>query len=206
MPSSLKQKRKRSNLVIGIDPGTGVSSPMGFALIEPETKQILFTAEFWTKYKKLEHRIRDISEQFEAVLTGAVLEEGDAIFIEYFVMRGKGGETLQRMIGSIMGRTPYDLQLDHVQNTSVKLIVGGAGTADKVDVARGLRDYFNKEPARKFVQALINKEQWDQLDALAIGLAGWHRSHIQKAAKERNEVQNGTRSKAKTKVRKKKGR
>lgn len=172
-------------LVIGIDPGTGVNSPMGFAAFTPSNMEIIHVDEFWTEHKKLEHRIRDISDQFNGVMEKLAAQTGDELFIEYFVMRGKGGETLQRMIGSIMGRTPYEVEIDHVQNTSVKLIVGGDGKADKVDVARGLRDFFSKSPKSKaVVQELINNEKWDQLDALAIGLAGWHRSQLRQVKKK----------------------
>lgn len=159
-------------IVIGIDPGTGVSSPMGLGAFNPVRRTPIHVEEFWTKWSNVEHRIRDISDNLEATLLDIVPDEETPVLvcIEYFVMRGKGGETLQRMVGSVMGRLPYNYKLVFVQNTTVKAVVGGSGKADKRGVAEGVLDFFG---GAEWVRKLIEAESWDILDALAIGIAGW---------------------------------
>lgn len=176
-------KKKEKVLVIGIDPGTGVNSPMGLAIFDPEAKRLLWAEDFWTEHKKLEHRIKDISERLETRIIEQMALAPDAtyyVFIESFVMRGKGGETLQRMIGSVMGRVPYHVELGHVQNSTIKLLIAGHGHASKELVAEGVEKYFRTDAS---VPKLIAEKAWYKIDAIAIGLTGWLVKFAERGAK-----------------------
>jgi Holliday junction resolvasome RuvABC endonuclease subunit len=183
-------------VVICCDPGTGVTSPMGLAAFTPDTNTILYVDEFWTQHSKVEHRIRDISIRFEESFAFRIKAKTVLFFIESFVMRGKGGETLQRMIGSLMGRVPYEVEIGHVSNTAMKLIVGGHGASDKRQVAEGVIKYFG--PTKAIPKQLLQDERWDVTDALGIGIAGYltylgaAKSHADKAEPKRPRKTNGT--------------
>lgn len=172
MSTSSGSKRNTSPLlVMGIDPGTGVSSPTGVAVFDPLTRDVIYTTNLFTKHRELQHRIKDISDQLEGIVTLLLQEEVTlCIFIESFVMRGKGGETLQRLIGSFMGRMPYEFLITHIQNVTVKKIVAGHGHAEKEEVAAGIALYFKGNTE---VEKLVNRKEFDIIDALAIGVAGW---------------------------------
>jgi Holliday junction resolvasome RuvABC endonuclease subunit len=175
----------QKRVIVGIDPGTGISSPTGLAIWDEQTKYVYFCGNLSTKTKKLEHRIKDISDQLEALLLqleGKLKGEIVFVCIESFVMRGKGGETLQRLIGSFMGRLKYEYHLEHVQNTSVKLRVAGRGDASKELVAEGVLNHFE---GADFISTLIKQQEFDILDAFAIGIAGAQTTHVQPKNKKR---------------------
>ena len=89
-------------------------------------------------------------------------------------MRGKGGETLQRMIGAYMSQFPYDCPSIHVQNTTVKKVVGGSGKAEKDQVAAGVAAWFSSNSASaSLIKELTLKHEYEILDSLAIGITGY---------------------------------
>ena len=164
-------------LIIALDPGTGSSSPTGFSVFNPHTLEIFYAANIDTRKGLLQHRIKDISDKLSATLDEIDRNFADhelIICIEQFVMMGKGGETLQRLIGSFMGRLPYRARLTHVQNTKVKLFVAGHGHADKDAVGFGVLRYFegNQESAA-VIKRLQMQNEPDIIDSLAIGVTGW---------------------------------
>lgn len=169
MPSENKRR-----LIISIDPGSGISSPTGLTVFYPDTKDILYASNVTTKFKQLAHRIKDISDQVESIFK-EIEESSDGleviVTIESFVMRGKGGETLQRLIGGFLSKTPYMFRIEHVQNSTIKKVLAGHGHADKASVAAGTLDYFapNAE-AVKLINNLLKKQELDILDSLAIGV------------------------------------
>ena len=57
-----------------------------------------------------------------------------------------------------------------IQNTSVKRLVGGTGTADKLQVAKGVQAYFKGSTT---IEKYIKEENWDILDAAAIAISGY---------------------------------
>jgi Holliday junction resolvasome RuvABC endonuclease subunit len=99
-----------------------------------------------------------------------VAENVDKVFIESFVMRGKGGETLARLTGALISTVPDKAQFKEVQNTSVKKIIGGSGSDDKKVVANALLKLYPNQV--DLIQNLIDAEDYDALDALAIVTAG----------------------------------
>lgn len=165
-------------VVIGIDPGTGVSSPLGFAVFDIASRDILAIDEIYPgeSYKQrrlmpLYKKIRSINNQIEPfVLMYPGLK---AVYIESFVMRGKGGETLQRLVGGIMAIVPDGIPFREVANTRVKMIVGGKGSADKEQVAKGVLAFFSPNPeSKKIIEKAIEVKAFDALDAFAIAIAG----------------------------------
>jgi len=165
------------DIIIGIDPGTGISSPTGFAVVNTTTREILYAGNITTNRKELAHRIKQISDIFEKTVLDIAATYPDATitcYIEQFVMRGKGGETLQRLVGSLLGRIPYDLGVEYIQNSTVKSVIAGHGQADKVSVARGLEGHFlTNAESHGLIKELVIKGEFDILDALAIGVTGW---------------------------------
>ena len=96
---------------------------------------------------------------------------------ESFVMRGKGGETLQRLIGAIYACSPDSFDIVEISNMRLKQYMGdtGSGKADKEAVARGVMNWFRaKENCKdaKFVEQLMLDEKWDEVDSIALAIAG----------------------------------
>jgi Holliday junction resolvasome RuvABC endonuclease subunit len=166
-----------SYLIVGVDPGTGSSSPTGFTVFNPETLELLYAANIWPKNKEVRYRIKEISEIISntfAEIEERYTDKKIIVGIEYFVMRGKGGETLQRLVGSIMGRLPYHWDFLEPQNSTVKLQVAGSGKAEKIEVARGLLEIFNDNPrSLQYIKDWMAAGEYDLLDSLAIGWTAW---------------------------------
>lgn len=160
-------------LVLSIDPGSGASSPTGIALFNPKTKDVIHVTNFFSQYKPTEHRIKDITEQL-ASLVNQLHGENYEVYIESFVMRGKGGETLQRLIGAFLSVIPYHVKIRFVQNTKVKVVMGQHGHAEKLQVCQGVINWFasNKE-AHEMLTKLTQRGEFDIMDSLAIGVTGW---------------------------------
>ncbi len=165
-------------IIVGIDPGTGASSPTGFAAIDPIDKRIIWICDVRSQRTKLEHRIKDISLRVDTLLWSLDPSVWSKVYCESFVMRGKGGETLSRLTGALMSVVPDHMDFDFVQNTTVKKLVAGHGGGNKEDVAYGVKKFFgfDSEEAAQ-VQQLIDGKKWDQVDALAIAIAGYKRDY-----------------------------
>lgn len=167
-------KRK---LLFGVDPGTGRASPTGLVLIEPASMAIRHAIELGASDKVTDRRIKTISDHFELELLQLESQIKNAtfdVYMEKFVMKGKAGQVLQQMIGGLISRVPRTMGLDHVQNTTVKLVIAGHGHADKTKVAEGVAYLVRKNPeAAKLIFKWIDDGNWDLIDATAIALAGW---------------------------------
>ncbi len=163
-------------LVVAIDPGSGSSSACGLAAITPENRAIVCTRAFWPlKYTNpAVKRIKDIVEQLDAQLKMLAVEFPQrtiVVGIESFVMRGKGGETLQRFIGAALSRVAFDYKIIEIQNTTMKKWVGGRGASSKEDVAIGVAAFFAPNDASAgLVSSLIEDNEADVIDALGIGI------------------------------------
>jgi Holliday junction resolvasome RuvABC endonuclease subunit len=157
-------------IIIGLDPGTGVSSGTGFGAFDPDTREILHVEEITSKKKASHARIREISERLRDILSAIDPDAAVEVYLERFVMRGRSGEVLARLSGGLLACIPERCGVGEVQNTTVKRVVGGHGTADKVQVAKGVHDYLGSQPE---LEQAIQDEAWDVTDALAIGIAGY---------------------------------
>jgi Holliday junction resolvasome RuvABC endonuclease subunit len=154
--------------VIGIDPG----STTGVAIFDTDTKSIELAELYEAIHDDYDDKIRWLSDAVKECIDDT--KNIELICIETFVMRGKGGQQLQKLIGGYISATPDGVPVRHVFNTTVKKLVGGKGNDDKEAVANGVLTYFssNVESKRKILK-IISKEQWDLTDAFAIGIAGW---------------------------------
>ena len=168
-------------IVIGLDPGLGVKSPTGFVAIDMTDYSILLYKDLWTQrsFKQIHYKLADLSSKLYDELEKIDKMQGPgerALFAtEYFVMKGKGGQSLQRLIGAYYSVLPSYYDIIEVQNVGVKQAIGGSGKSDKLAVATGVHEWFkakNQESA-KLVWNLINEESWDILDAMAIGITGY---------------------------------
>lgn len=166
-----------NRIIVGIDPSSGSTSPAGFAVFCPESKEILYTEAITVKKRELRYRIRDISTRVSELMLAIDPDADVTVFLEKFVMAGKPGEMLARASGAIISALPEHVKFDEVQNTTVKKVVGGNGRAEKYQVAKGVYNWFGSQP---LLEDAIEKEQWDIVDALAIGLTGWLREEENK--------------------------
>jgi Holliday junction resolvasome RuvABC endonuclease subunit len=152
-------------LIVGLDPGTGVSSPTGLAIFDADTKEVLHVETIGSNKKTAAGRIREIAGAVGEVLTGIDPTIETHVFIESFVLRGKGGETLARLTGAFFTAIPEHIEPQLVPNTTVKRLVGGTGSADKRGVAAGV--------AKLLGDNRLTDLPFDITDALAIGISGW---------------------------------
>ncbi len=173
--------------IIGFDPATGSSSKFGLALFEVEQdnkgfnvfpslkllKAVELTA--WGK-KSVRDRIKAICAQVvsEVKKIEQIQDATCALYIESFVMRGKGGETLQRLIGAVMTVTPSTFEFYEVSNMQVKAFVSGHGHGDKLAVAKGVLEKLENDEQ---VAELIRHSAFDALDACAIALTGFEQTY-----------------------------
>lgn len=165
----------KPNAVLGIDPGTGSSSACGLAAFEPDTLKIIFATDVWaiSHQHPTHHRIKDIVNQVTTTVDGLLATHPLLLVgIESFVMRGKGGETLQRFIGAALTSLPYSLDVVEVANTSMKKFVGGRGASDKEEVALGVLQFFKgNDHSFRVVCELMETQKRDAIDALGIAIA-----------------------------------
>jgi Holliday junction resolvasome RuvABC endonuclease subunit len=174
-------------LVVAIDPGTGVSSPTGLAVFDPYTREILLVANLGSKKKTSQGRIKDITKQLAAELA-PFASTTLVCFVEYFVMRGKGGETLQRMVGGYIAVLPEEMELEEVQNSTVKKTLAGHGAADKRSVAMGVRDWFyGNKTSSDMINILTSRYEEDIIDALAIGITGWQKRQAKSSPRSKSQ-------------------
>lgn len=161
-------------VVIGIDPA---SNSVGFAAIDPDARELLFTSLIVADPNESSRdRIRYIAEEISLLLAGIDPDLNAFVFSENSVMRGAGGATFQRAIGAIQSRVPDWMNLEDIQNSTVKKLVGGRGQADKQTVAIGAEYWFpERSESREQVRTLRALLQWDVTDAIAIAIAGWER-------------------------------
>jgi Holliday junction resolvasome RuvABC endonuclease subunit len=159
-------------IVVGVDAGLGVSSNTGVVAFDTESRDILLHEELCTNFSDTDKKIAFFADAFEECLR--IVGHVDLVAFETFVMQGKGGQSLQKLIGGYVSRVPYETPVKHVFNTTVKRIAGGIGNADKNAVALGVLGYFSRKPESKYlIEQLMEDERWDQLDAFAIGIVGW---------------------------------
>lgn len=168
-------------IVIGCDPGLGVKSPTGVAVVNTETREILQLEELRPEKRimPIHKKLRQLHVELHKIVWDRHFEAEDSMSllfcIEYFVMRAKGGESLQRLVGALMAALPDNANCIQVQNSTVKKFVGGRGSDSKEEVAQGVLFWFRAKnaAAAKKVEKLIEREKWDLLDALAIAISGY---------------------------------
>jgi len=166
-------------LYVGIDPGYGVASPTGVVVFDElgviYLSRLVSTGILTDEAEKLQYIARNVFHMLDSVLYPERHKNRVTVFVEQFVMKGKGGQTLQRLTGAIVSNLPsYINKVRYVQNTTVKKIVGGHGRADKKTVGKGVYEWVRcRNPATAVgVKTWIKNEEWDLLDSLAIGITG----------------------------------
>ena len=163
----------KRRVIVGIDPGTGMKSGLGFAAVDADTGRVLALHTLWTSadpkktpaWKRIRELASVLKQGFDLIAPN--LED---VFIESFVMQAKSGETLARLVGAVIGIIPLSTRFTEVANTRVKKYVSGKGNSDKLDVAKALFLVYPYDV--ELIQKHIDKEDWDALDALAILTAG----------------------------------
>lgn len=164
-------------IIVGIDPGSGKSSPTGIAIIDAEERRILFTTNFAPSKENKKHVqkiLKDLSDKLRQLFDKLKTSKKRVAAIETFVMQGRGGQTLHELRGALMSAIPYEVDLHVIYNTTVKRLVGKNGAASKQEVAIGVADFFKaSEKDYQKIQELIEDKEWDILDALAIAISGF---------------------------------
>lgn len=179
---------------IGVDPGTGITSPTAIAAVDVSNKRILLVQEIRPIHSNY---LRSISMQVETVVEFLRREHCDAEFtiaVETFVMYGKPGQMLQRLIGAILSRVTEACVYKEVYNTTIKKVVAGHGRADKLDVGNGVALFFRGRPDEPQVLDYIKNKEWDKLDAIAIAITG--ALHDDQAFKRKDTEKNAARGRS----------
>lgn len=161
-------------IVCGLDPGSGTSSPTGFALFNADTRDILNLSAIASLHKAHGKRLYDLHEHTATLLMAVdPISYTLAVYVESFYIKGRGNQILQQVIGALKAAVPTYAELEDVANTTVKRLVAGTGSAGKDQVAFGVYQWFqgNDGSAEQIVN-LIEQKNWDLTDALAIGIAG----------------------------------
>jgi len=164
-----------SKLIIAIDPSSGVTSPVGVAVMTSDLT-VMDTVALMPKerYKVVEKRLVCLHEQLEAYLIPFVTVAIDSqmkidIVLERFVMAGKTGQVLANAVGALITSIPNHKSIAYhtVHNIVLKKVIAGTGKGDKVAVAKGLLKHL---PATEhdLVIKLLNGRCYDQLDAIAL--------------------------------------
>ncbi len=158
-------------IVIGIDPGTGASSPTGYCRFNSVTKVIYEARTVTSRRFDAANRIHDISKQLYDLVNCISYPTADILCIETTFIMGKGNNSYQQMVGGSIAAADAATKIVFVPNTTMKKRVGGHGGADKVDVANGVIDYFGYGRS-KLLDSSVFDAEWDITDSLAIGIAG----------------------------------
>lgn len=156
-------------ILVGIDPGSGISSPTGISAFDSETKKILFADTAGSQHDEVIHRIHEITSKVAWLLSFIPAEEQVVVSCESFVMRGAGGETLARLTGALMKAVPRNYKFQFVSNMTMKKVVTGDGKADKQMVAAAVLKFFNDSSQ---IKQMVDDKCWDILDSFGISIAG----------------------------------
>jgi len=188
MKESSKESEKKQNkeypLVVGIDPSTGAKSALGFSVFDPNTSEILVLKEMTHPHPDLRTRMKGLILQIVKELRKLDDAKIDyVVFIESTVMVGKGGESLQRLIGAIMTVIASGIRVEHVSNMQIKSFIGGTGKADKQQVAMGLMKFF---PNDDVLGDMIRAHRYDALDSLGVGVTGFEKFFLHSNVKKNN--------------------
>jgi Holliday junction resolvasome RuvABC endonuclease subunit len=177
-------------IVIAFDPGSGASSPTGVAVFNAETKEIILVKNITASHKRFERRIKKIVDQIRPIVEAIEsLKEPYLFFFETFIIRGRAADILYKLTGGLL-TLPSDLAIvEPVPNTTVKMIVGGHGHSEKIQVGYGVLEWFrDNEESHKIVKECFRNNEWDKIDALAIGIAGldlWQSPREKKVKKKK---------------------
>lgn len=169
---------------IGLDAGLGVKSATGIAVIDINTFRVVAHRAIWPQTKRNPEKFYEIAAEARDVAKPYLKDS--VVSFESFVMAGKSGQSLQRLIGSIQAALSDSIGIMEVPNTAVKQIVSGSGKGDKEAVADGLLAYFkgkNRE-TYELVRALKKNNQHDVIDAIAIAVSGYLTSREQKGRRK----------------------
>lgn len=158
--------------IIGIDPSSGSKSALGLALYDSLENRVIETAAIHPDRDRKQptyHRIKSLAIN----ATGIINEWADAydckVHIEWTIMQGLGGQTLQRAIGAIMALIPFHVPIFEVHNIGTKKNLTGRAKSDKYEMASALLERLHIDNY-EHVQILIKESRWDECDAIAIAL------------------------------------
>lgn len=192
-------------LCVGIDPGSS-SSPTGLAIIRMDTGALVHVTavngpkkgDWWSKLSFIEKTLKDDLHVAEMQFGG--LGHIEKIFIEETQFRFRMANlTFQRMIGmyGLMAirflQNPEGLVL--ISPTTVKKWIGGHGGCEKPELAGKAAQYFQDRESRDTMRTLIEEEEWDVTDAVAIALCYRYVDEIKVAKKCAQQKRSAARKK-----------
>jgi Holliday junction resolvasome RuvABC endonuclease subunit len=172
-------------IIIAIDQSSGASSAVGVAVLTRDL-DLVATAAFRPKkkYVVVEKRLVCLHDQLTEFIAPyiALSLEGQIpieVCFERTVMLGKSGESLAESVGAFAASFPNSdlISFHKVHNLQMKKFISGTGASDKVGVAKGILKYLPSIEHDKII-SLLNGQQYDSLDAVAIGI-----THILTGAK-----------------------
>lgn len=157
-------------VILACDPGSGVKSAFGLCLYNPNTDHVIDVLEIRPSLQKPTwKRLQDVAHQVAQYIKVAESKYGPLeVRSEKFIMRGLGGETLNRLIGAVLFAIPTASDFVEVHNIVLKRNLTGNARADKKEIGEALLKRFPHQT--KLIQSLIDGDKLDGLDAIAIAI------------------------------------
>lgn len=144
--------------VVGIDPG-GFETGVAFF----ERGILKWTTTLVETEKRSHERRHKLYGRLYPTIKSA-----DLLICEEPFLRGTANINMQRMLGVFEYMT--NMNVAFINPMTVKLFMGG-GRLEKPQVATGALQFLSTEEEKKIVQGLINKERWNETDAVAVTLS-----------------------------------
>lgn len=145
-----------SNLV-AIDPG---SNKCGLAFFI--NGLLVATKTLLTDKKTPIERRLDIADKLSVFM-----ETVDSVASEEPFLQGQNNNGMQRLLGCIELLTNGKVSMVHPM--TLKKFTG-SGSSDKLEMALAVGEKFNTEAEQEILADAINREAWDETDAIAVGL------------------------------------
>lgn len=150
-------------LLLAIDPA---SSKTGLAFFDLETKELIETRLIQCDNQRAEIAARIDSVLSEEWATRQILD----IACEEPFLQGRANTGMQRLLGMIeFIATNVATPVSFYHPSTVKATMG-RGSLDKLEVALAAGELLKTEREKELVASLIEKELWDETDAIAVGL------------------------------------
>jgi len=156
-------------IVAGIDPGTKTSAT-GVSIYKDGV--LLEVRGFGPPPPKLD-LIERISWLMSSIIAYIIHWRVEKACIEESVYRGKANHALQRFLGILEYMLRCNGTKIQTVNPSTLKLYYGKGNLDKEEIARRMiADKLFTPAERDILQTVINNEEWDLTDAIAIGYYG----------------------------------
>lgn len=146
---------------VAIDPGTHASGVAWF-----QGKKLIKTFVYSSNERNNRARMTDILIDLQCEFHCCP----DHVVCEAPTLRGKANNSMQKLLGAIEWMVDPTIPLYYIHPMTMKKRMG-SGRLDKLGVAEAARDLLTSKKEKAIMQELIENQEWDASDAVAVGLA-----------------------------------